>query len=83
MSDQNIYFRESVSTKSVKPVLAKSPNKLNRLVFTAEPLKGEVIEAIERKEISPFINKEYLVKLLVNLGWDTNDAENVWGFGPS
>merc|ERR1719254_67283 len=47
VSDPVVAYRETVSQASAQTCLAKSPNRHNRLYFTAEPMAAELATAIE------------------------------------
>ncbi|RMD90207.1 MAG: GTP-binding protein [Calditrichaeota bacterium] len=81
-SDPIVTFRESVDGLTPEPVLAKSPNKHNRLWMIAEPLQKEVVEAIESGEIHPYQEPKERAAILRNYGWNKDEARKVWGFGP-
>jgi len=78
VGDPIVEYCESVSEKSSIICLAKSPNGLNRLFVTAEPISSELIKAIKNNEI-PIDDPKELSKILVNnYGWDSNDSKKIW-----
>ena len=81
-SDPIVTFRESIEGVTKEPVLAKSPNKHNRLYVVAGPLSIEVTHAIESGEIGPYVDGKEIAQILRNNGWDKEDARNVWGLAP-
>ena len=81
-SDPIVTFRESISTITPEAVLAKSPNKHNRLFVIAEPLNQGVIDAIEAGEIGPYVDEKEIANILRNNGWDKDDSRKVWGLAP-
>jgi len=44
-------YCETITQKSTEICMGKSPNKHNRLYFTAQPLSEEIIKDLERKKI--------------------------------
>merc|ERR1712188_201798 len=48
-SDPVVSYRETVTEMSSQTCLSKSPNKHNRLYFTAEPMDGELCTKIEEQ----------------------------------
>ena len=51
--------------------LAKSANKHNRLYLKAEPLDGELVQAIEQGQVGPKADCKEAAKLLTSkFGWD-------------
>lgn len=77
-----VTFRESVEGATPEAVLAKSPNKHNRLWLMAEPLSIEVIRAINKGEIGPYQQDKDRSAILRELGWDRDESRKVWGFAP-
>jgi elongation factor 2 len=75
-------FQETITKAVTTPMLAKSPNRHNRLYMTAEPLP---LELVKRLADEPKLSKNSgeLEKVLVNeFGWDSTDAKRVWSVGP-
>jgi len=76
-------FAETVTTKGTI-CLAKSPNKLNRLFVSAEPLEPGLSEAIDKGGIKPTDDVKSRGKYLSdNFKWDPNVAKKVWCLGPN
>jgi elongation factor 2 len=82
-SEPIVTFRESIEGVTPTPVLAKSPNKHNRLFVTAEPLSQGVIDAIETGEIGPYVDEKEIAAILRNKGWDKDESRKVWGLAPN
>lgn len=80
VSDPIVPFRETVTDKSYDVCLAKSPNKLNRLYLTAEPLPDKMVKDIESGTLD-VKDVKIARKLADEYGWDINDAKKIWGFG--
>lgn len=77
-----VNFCETVSTVSEMQCVSKSPNKHNRLYFTAGPIEEGLIRDIENDDIK--IEQEAKVRGRVmadKYGWDVNEARKVWAFG--
>nr|QWE91352.1 translation elongation factor 2 [Suigetsumonas clinomigrationis] len=83
-SDPVVSFRESVAgTNKENVALSKSANKHNRLFMFAEPLKDEVVAAIESGEIGPRQEGKERARVLADkFGWDVDEARKIWAFGP-
>jgi len=78
-----VSFRETVQQLSDVVCLAKSANKLNRLMCQAEPMKNDLLVAIENGILNPRIDPKTRAKMLQNdFGWDQTDSRRVWSFGP-
>ncbi len=79
VSEPTVVYRESMKSSSPEPVLAKSPNKLNRLWVTAERLPEKVTELIREKRIHERMDSRSIAKILREEGgMETDDARNVW-----
>jgi len=78
-----VEFCESVTARSSIVCLGKSPNKHNRLYFTAEPLEEKLIRAIDDKKIEEKDQKLRGKQLSDDFGWDKNDATKIWFFSGS
>jgi elongation factor 2 len=64
-------------------VVSKSPNKLNRVYLSAEPLSDEICDAIENDRIKLQSNmKEFGRKFAAKFdGWSKEEAARIWSFG--
>jgi len=63
-------------------VVAKSPNKHNRLYVWAEPVSNELCQAIDEDEIKPTDDFKARARILANdYGWQVGDARKIWSFG--
>merc|ERR1712079_826000 len=63
ISDPVVSYRETVSEQSSMTVLAKSPNKHNRIYLKAVPLEDEVSKAIEEGKLGPKADPKERTKL--------------------
>ncbi len=78
VSEPTVVYRESIKGVS-DVVLAKSPNKLNRLWVTASPLPEEVVDLIRNREVHERMDSRSIAKVLREKGgMETDDARNVW-----
>jgi len=78
-----VSFRETVTAESSITVLSKSPNKHNRLMMKAVPMKMELCDAIEAKKITPRDEPKKRAKELSEVyDWDKQDAMKIWSFAP-
>lgn len=63
-------------------VVAKSPNKHNRLYVWAEPVVPELCDAIDEGDIFPEQDFKQRARVLANdYGWQVGDARKIWSFG--
>ncbi len=73
-----ITYRETVRSPGQK-VEGKSPNKHNKLYITVEPLEKEVIEMIQKGEITEDQDPRQRAKILrEKVGWDADTARRIW-----
>ncbi len=83
-SEPIVKYKETVSAKSDRDCLGKSPNKLNRVYMTAEPLSEKFCTDIDEGRISLNQDIKQRAKYLVNEhGFDSNDSKKIWCFGPN
>ncbi|KAF3275210.1 Elongation factor 2 [Orbilia oligospora] len=62
--------------------MATSPNNLNKIYITVEPLGEAVSKAIEKGDIGA--NDDFKIrarKLADDYGWDVTEARKIWAFG--
>jgi len=63
-------------------IVAKSPNKHNRLYMWAEPLMDELTMAIDDGDVKPDGDFKARARVLANdYGWQVGDARKIWSFG--
>merc|ERR1711920_330970 len=83
VSDPVVSYRETVGELSSQTCLAKSPNKHNRLYFTAEPMSDELCAAIEDGKAGPKAEAKERAKFMrEKFDWDENAARKIWAWGP-
>lgn len=75
-SEPLVVYRESLKGEG-GPVEGVSPNRHNRLKFAVEPLKPEVVEALDEGEIFDKQSRNDRAKKLRELGWDSRNAKNI------
>jgi len=74
-----VSYCESVLGKSSVVCLGKSPNKHNRLYFTAEPVEEELVVAIEKGLVDPK-DKGFQKILTDQFKWEKATAARLWFF---
>jgi elongation factor 2 len=83
VSDPVVSYRETVSDTSSMTVLAKSPNKHNRIYLQAEAMSDELCVKIEEGKAGPKTDPKERAKLLKDeFSWDDNSARKIWAWGP-
>ncbi len=75
-SEPLINYRETIQGKA-GPIMAKSPNRHNKIFIRIEPLTPEVIELIRTGKINENMDKKEMAKILREQGWDTDESKNV------
>jgi len=82
ISDPVVSFSETVRSKTQMDIIAKSPNKHNRIYLRAEPLSKELTMALDNKEITMEQEMKGRARNMAdNFGWDVTEARKVWSFG--
>jgi elongation factor 2 len=84
ISEPVVSFAESVTEETDIDVIAKSPNKHNRIYMRAQPITGgeKVIQAIDNAELK--MEQEMKTRardMADNYEWDVTDARKIWTFG--
>ncbi|KAG8458361.1 hypothetical protein KFE25_011745 [Diacronema lutheri] len=83
ISDPVVSYRETVTAESERTVMAKSPNKHNRVYVIAKPVGDELCADIEADKITPAMEAKDRARALVdNHGWDKEETRKLWCFGP-
>jgi elongation factor 2 len=78
-----VSFRETITQKTDRVCLSKSPNKHNRIFMTAEPLEDGLSEQIDLGKYGPRMDPKVQSRALADTyGWDPNDGKKIWCFGP-
>ena len=78
-SEPLINYRETVSTASA-PIMAKSPNRHNKIFMKVEPLEPEIAEMCRSGELSEMKDKKEMIKILRDRGWEPDVAKKVMRF---
>jgi len=76
-----VSLRETVVDESSQVVVAKSPNKLNRLYVESEPLAVQVVQGIEKDDIKCAPNDKEFITKMTQLGVEKAVAKRIWTFG--
>ena len=78
-SEPLINYRETVSVAS-EPIMAKSPNRHNKIFMKVEPLEPEIAEMCRSGELSEMKDKKEMIKILRDRGWEPDVAKKVMRF---
>ncbi|MDE1765220.1 MAG: elongation factor EF-2 [Thaumarchaeota archaeon] len=74
-----INYRETIRG-SAGPIMAKSPNRHNKIFMKVEPLDEKVSEMIRNGTLNEYKDKKEVQKILKEAGWDSDDAKRVMRF---
>ncbi|MDE1762936.1 MAG: elongation factor EF-2 [Thaumarchaeota archaeon] len=74
-----INYRETIRG-SAGPIMAKSPNRHNKIFMKVEPLDEKVAEMIRNGTLNEYKDKKEVQKILKDAGWDGDDAKRVMRF---
>ena len=78
-SEPLINYRETVKG-SCEPVMAKSPNRHNKIFMKVEPIEPNIAQMLRTGEISELKDKTVVADLLKKEGWDTDTIKRVMKF---
>jgi len=78
-SEPLINYRETVRS-GCEPIMAKSPNRHNKIFMRVEPLEPEIAQMLRTGEISDMKDKKVVSDLLKGAGWDTDTIKRVMRF---
>ncbi len=78
-SEPLINYRETV-TGACDAVMAKSPNRHNKLFMRVEPLEPNIAQMLRTGEISDLKDKKVVSDLLKKEGWDTDTIKRIMRF---
>jgi len=70
-----INYRETIRSRA-GPIMARSPNRHNKIFVEVEPLEPEIVELIRNGTISDLIEQKTVIKLLRDHDWDPDQARN-------
>ena len=83
VSNPMVRFTETVQEKSSLLCFAETPNRMNRLAMTAEPLEKGLADDGENEIVSAaWPPQRFQAFLQQKYGWDKLAARSVWAFGP-
>lgn len=71
-----INYRETIR-RTAGPVMAKSPNRHNKVYMRVEPLDEEIVDMIKRGELNENMDRKTIAKVLREKGWPAEEARNV------
>jgi elongation factor 2 len=78
-SEPLINYRETIS-KPADAIMAKSPNRHNKIFMAVEPLEEDIAEMIRTGQLGEMKDKKEMTKILREKGWDPDRAKNVMRF---
>jgi len=78
-SEPLINYRETISG-ACQPIMAKSPNRHNKLFMKVEPLEPEIAEMCRNGTLSEMKDKKEMATILREHGWDTDTSKKVMRF---
>jgi elongation factor 2 len=78
-SEPLINYRETVKA-SCGPIMAKSPNRHNKIFMKVEPLEPTIAEMLRSGQISDMKDKQEVAALLKKEGWDTDTIKRIMKF---
>lgn len=82
-SDPVVSYRETVSAASSRTVLSKSPNKHNRLYFSAVDMPEGLPEDIDDAKVTPTQEMKERARYLADTyDYEVGEARKIWCFGP-
>lgn len=76
-SNPIVVYRESVRM-AAGPVEGRSPNKHNRVYISVEPLPEEVINMIKTGQISEYMDRHEVARVMREKGWEADEARGIW-----
>ncbi len=80
-SEPLINYRETIQGGS-DVVMAKSPNRHNKIFMRVEPLEPEIAEMVRNGQLSEMKDKKEMATILRSKGWDSDIAKSVLKFDP-
>ena len=78
-SEPLINYRETIKG-TCEPIMAKSPNRHNKIFMKVEQLEPAIANMIRTGEISDMKDKKEVAALLKEHGWDTNTCKRIMRF---
>ncbi len=71
-----INYRESIRSKA-GPIMAKSPNRHNKVYVRVEPLSSDVIDMLVTGKINENMDRKQIAAVLREKGWDADEAKGI------
>ncbi len=76
-----INYRETILS-GTDAVMAKSPNRHNKIFMRVEPLEPEIADMIRSGQLSEMKDKKEVATILRSKGWDSDVSKNIMKFDP-
>src|SRR3990170_1200487 len=76
-----INYRETIRGPA-GPIMAKSPNRHNKIFMKVEPLDEKVSEMIRNGTLNEYKDEKEVAEILRNAGWERDEAKRVMRFDP-
>lgn len=74
-----INYRETIQS-GTEAVMAKSPNRHNKIFMKVEPLEPEIADMIRSGQLSEMKDKKDVAAILRSKGWDSDVSKNIMRF---
>src|SRR5438309_4991647 len=74
-----INYRETIRT-AAGPIMAKSPNRHNKIFMKVEPLDEKISEMIRNGTLNEYKDTKEVAEILRNAGWERDEAKRVMRF---
>jgi len=82
ISEPVVSFCETNSIETDMDIIAKSPNKHNRIYMRCEPLDEKFVLGVDAGDITPAQELKARARILADeFDWDVTDARKIWTFG--
>jgi len=82
ISEPVVSFAETVAEETTMDIIAKSPNKHNRIYMRCRPLNDKTVEAIDAEDITMQQDMKSRARTMADeMEWDVTEARKVWTFG--
>jgi len=69
-------YREAIRA-GFGPIMARSPNRHNKIFIKTEPLAADIVELIRSGQLTEYTDKKTIVKMLREHGWDSDSSRTV------
>lgn len=81
VSEPVVTFCETVEGVTDIDVIAKSPNKHNRIYLRCQPISMECVQAIEKHEVTMTMEAKLRIAAMQKFDMNKEDASKIWTFG--